>query len=120
MRHVCQARVIRVRVRRFCDARRCGCGLPPQVGVVVSSCHYVAAGRSPSRSLARGGGEGGASRSARAQCAVIRTDGQMMGVQCLARVRVVREDEREDKNKKMRGRHGGASAGGAELTSARA
>ena len=59
-RHALYARVIRVRVRvrRFCEARHCGCGLPPQVGVVVSSCRYVAAGRSRFRSLARAG-EGG-------------------------------------------------------------
>ena len=54
----------------------------------------------------------GGSVATRAYGAVIRTDGRMMGCRCLASARVVREEERKDKNEKTRGRRGGASAGG--------
>ena len=45
--------------------------------------------------------------------------GGRWGCRCLAHARVVKEGEKEDKNEKTRGRRGGASAAGAELTSAR-
>ena len=69
--------------------------------VVVSWCRHIAARWSRSRSLAWGG-KGRREPRVRNAPSSGRTGG-LRGCRCLARARVEREDEREDKNKKMRG-----------------
>ena len=96
---------------------------------LASSCRRVAmsplGGLGLGLARSRGGGGGGGGDASRARAMRRHPDGWAddggAAVRCLARARVVREeDEREDKNEKTRGRRGDASAGGAELTSARA
>ena len=89
---------------------------------LASSCRRVAmpplGGLGLARSRARGGVGGVESR---ARTMRRHPDGRADdGGAADSPARVVREDEREDKNKKTRGRRGGASAGGGALTSARA
>ena len=81
---------------------------------LASSCRRVTMSLLGGLGLARSRAGGrGASRSARAKCAVIRTDGRMMGVPCLTRARVVRARTRErTKTRRRGGRRGGASTGG--------